>query len=57
MKNAITKSAIMKTFVPQLLLAGTWDCVGIAVGSLGVITLGAEKLKVNEPCNGASPSE
>ena len=37
----------MKTFVPQLLLAGVCDCVGVGVGSAGVMTLGAEKLNVN----------
>ena len=48
---------MIKTFVPQLLLAGFSGTVGIGVGSDGVITLGAEKLNVNDPCNGASPSE
>ena len=57
MKNAITNNAMIKTLVPQLLLAGFWDCAGVGVGSLGVITLGAEKLNVKEPCSGASPSE
>lgn len=40
---------MMNTFVPQLLLAGVCDCVGVGVGSVGEITLGAEKLNVNEP--------
>ena len=47
----------MKILVPQLLLAGAWDLVGVGDGSVGVITLGEEKLNVNEPSSGASPSE
>jgi hypothetical protein len=56
-KNAKINITKINTFVPQLLLAGSWDCVGVGVGSVGVITLGAEKLNVNDPCKGTSPSE
>ncbi len=48
---------MIKIFVPQLLLAGVCDSVGVGEGSLGVITLGAEKLNVKEPSSGASASE
>jgi len=45
-KNATTNIPMTKTLVPQLLLAGVCDCVGVGVGVLGVITVGAEKLNV-----------
>ena len=48
---------MINMFVPQLLLAGVCDSVGVGDGSLGVITVGAEKLNVNDPSNGTSPSE
>ena len=57
MMKAIIRIKIIKTLVPQLLLAGVCDLVGVGVGSLGEITLGAEKLNVKEPSNAASPSE
>jgi hypothetical protein len=41
------KRKIIKIFVPQLLLAGVWVCVGVGDASVGEITVGAEKLNVN----------
>jgi len=48
---------IINILVPQLLLAGVCDSVGVGDGSEGEITVGAEKLNVNEPSRGASASE
>ena len=56
-KKASTRIKMIKIFVPQLLLAGVCDSVGVGEGSLGVITLGAEKLNVKEPSSGTSASE